>query len=195
MGSVRSGAVVTARKKTTRKSRTSVSYRWQRHGALRNCGEVAAEDAYAELKRIAKKRGSLDPEAIIEESKAKNAVLHPMLTWDDRVAAHRCRISEARAITYSCRRITLDIHGEEQQEPAMISLIINKEGDQESGEPRRHYVEMRNARNNIDAVRDVLRQLRGWLPRVEAFPMLAGFALQMREALDKVEIELGFKID
>lgn len=40
----------------------------------------------------------LEPEVVVADATPKNSVLHDLLTWDDKQAAHQFRIEEARSL-------------------------------------------------------------------------------------------------
>jgi hypothetical protein len=68
---------------------------------------VAAEDAFHELERIREAR-ELTAEAVVEESKPKDAVLHPAFEWNDKRAAHEHRLWQARNVIRCVQVITPD---------------------------------------------------------------------------------------
>lgn len=61
---------------------------------------VPAKAAYAELERIREKRG-ITAKNVLDESRPKNAVLHPAFTWDDKRAAEEHRLWQARQLVRS----------------------------------------------------------------------------------------------
>lgn len=61
---------------------------------------LKAEDAYEELERIREERG-LTPQNVVDESRPKEAVLHPAFEWRDKVAAEEYRKHQARHIIRS----------------------------------------------------------------------------------------------
>ena len=73
-------------------------YQWKESGFAK---KVSAETAAKELERIQRKTGNLDPQTIVDESKAEGAPLHNMFQWDDTVAANEYRKQQARVIVCS----------------------------------------------------------------------------------------------
>lgn len=71
------------------------SYKWK-EGFL-NKGVPAAK-ANKEIERIKRKKG-LSAEAIVQEAKDKNNILHPLFEWDDAKAADKYRLTQAQNIT------------------------------------------------------------------------------------------------
>lgn len=59
---------------------------------------VKAGTAAAELRRIQEKFGGLQPGAIVDESRADKAPLHPEFEWRDEIAAEHHRRDQARAM-------------------------------------------------------------------------------------------------
>jgi len=63
-------------------------------------GKVAAE-----INRLMKRCGnSVTPEQIVKAAKPKNSPIHNCFTWDETLAAHKCRLLEAR---YLLRTVTV----------------------------------------------------------------------------------------
>lgn len=58
--------------------------------------KVSADDAAAELDRIYKQHGSIDPQVVVDESRAETATLHSLFDWDDASAAEKYRVTQAR---------------------------------------------------------------------------------------------------
>lgn len=59
---------------------------------------VPASDAAAELDRIYRKYGEIDPHTVVDESRPEGAVLHGLFDWDDASAAEKYRVVQARFI-------------------------------------------------------------------------------------------------
>ena len=59
---------------------------------------VSAQAAGEELERIGAKNGKIEPKAVVDESRPKKAVLHPCFEWNDKKAAERWRVQQARNI-------------------------------------------------------------------------------------------------
>lgn len=70
------------------------AYQWKTPGFFK----VDAQTAGAELDRIYREHGCIDPETVVNESRNKSAPLHPLFEWDDKVAAERWRENQARVI-------------------------------------------------------------------------------------------------
>jgi len=56
---------------------------------------ISAQAAGEELDRIHAKRGRLDPQGIVHESRPTDAPLHPAFEWDDAIAAESYRCVQA----------------------------------------------------------------------------------------------------
>lgn len=59
---------------------------------------VPVEDAAAELDRIFREHGEIDPQTVVDESRPEGAVLHNLFDWDDASAAEKYRLTQARFI-------------------------------------------------------------------------------------------------
>lgn len=90
-------------------------YRWRSSFAAHS---VAADAAAIELERIraAHDEEKLDPHAIVEASRSKKAVLHPLFEWDDAVAGEEYRLQQARRLSRSIYVITPATETEPERE-------------------------------------------------------------------------------
>jgi hypothetical protein len=97
-----------------------------RHGV--SSSGVTAEAAYTELERIrmANEEQRLDPHDIVEESRPKGAVLHPLFEWNDKVAGEQYRIWQARRLSRSVY-VYEPAHDEEpsRESPAYFNVGAN----------------------------------------------------------------------
>ncbi|MFA6917027.1 MAG: hypothetical protein WC222_11560 [Parachlamydiales bacterium] len=69
------------------------NYKWKLKGLAK---KIDPKEAVTELRRIRDKHEKLTPEVIVEESKNINAVLHNYFDWDNKKAAERWRLDQAR---------------------------------------------------------------------------------------------------
>lgn len=70
------------------------AYEWKTKGVYK----VDANDAANEIMRIRDERGTIEPYAIVDESRDERAVLHGCFEWDDTRAAERYREHQASGI-------------------------------------------------------------------------------------------------
>jgi len=59
---------------------------------------VSAQEAGEELDRIRNRYGTLQPAAVVDESRPDEAPLHPVFEWDDEQAAERYREHQAASL-------------------------------------------------------------------------------------------------
>jgi hypothetical protein len=59
---------------------------------------IDPDAALLELERIENLFGSLTAETVLNASKEKDALLHPLFQWDDTKAAHQFRLQQAKTI-------------------------------------------------------------------------------------------------
>lgn len=100
-------------------------YSWIRSGFARG---INPDKAIAELERIEANYGTLTPENILDASTSEDALFHPLFTWDNNQAAHKCRIQEARIILNNIE-IKVISGGEEKRIP-VFEIIRNADGRQ-----------------------------------------------------------------
>lgn len=79
-----------------------------------------------ELLRIYNRDGNLDAETVVTEATPKGAPLHRYFTWDNKVAAHRYRVEEARALIRDAEVVLLR---EEKQFKVRAFVNIDPGGD------------------------------------------------------------------
>jgi hypothetical protein len=82
---------------------------------------ITAQDAGDELARIQDERGSLTPQAVVDESRPDDAPLHPAFEWDDSIAGERYRHIQASDLIKTVEVIRPD-PDEPQAEPAYVKV-------------------------------------------------------------------------
>lgn len=100
-------------------------YSWIRSGFAKG---INPDEAIAELERIEANYGTLTPENILDASVSEEALFHPLFTWDNNQAAHKCRLQEARIILNNIE-IKVISDGGEKRIP-VFEVIKNEEGRQ-----------------------------------------------------------------
>lgn len=86
--------------------------------------KVPAQDAGEELDRIYQKHGKIDAADVVDESRPKDAVLHPCFEWRDPVAAELWRQQQARGI---CNCI-VTVEERESKEPLVVRAVLHAQG-------------------------------------------------------------------
>lgn len=69
---------------------------------------IDAQEAGEELERIKQRDGTIVPEAVVDEARPEEAVLHPAFEWEDPVAAEKYRVIQARQLIKRVRVICPD---------------------------------------------------------------------------------------
>ena len=124
--------------------------------------------------------GRLIPGVVVEESRPEDAPLHPCFTWDDAIAAEKCREDEARRVIRSYVVVTVDADGAEREELANVSVAnpYDEEGPA--------YLPTRTALDDPDLrarIIDLARaQLAGWQARYGHLEELAAYVEAIRLA-------------
>ena len=90
--------------------------------------KVDAQTAGEELERITKARHALTPDAIVDESRSEDAILHGCFEWNDQNAAERYRESQAQEIIRNI--VTVNVDGETLSEP--VRAFVSIQGNYES---------------------------------------------------------------
>lgn len=90
---------------------------------------VDPEDAFNELERIREARG-LTAAAVVEESKPKDAPLHPAFEWNDKRAAHEHRLWQARQVIRCVQVVYAD------QPPASVYVHIQQPNEDAEADSR-----------------------------------------------------------
>jgi hypothetical protein len=80
---------------------------------------IDPQAAGEELERIKHRDGTIVPEAVVDEARPDDAVLHPAFTWSDPVAAEKYRLIEARTLIKRVRVIC----PEPTQEPVVRATV------------------------------------------------------------------------
>ena len=131
----------------TRKKKQTVQYSYKIEGLYK----VPVEDGIKELDRIAQKNGRLDPEAVVEESRDVNSVLHTIFDWNDTTAAAKYRVHQAQKYIGSiCVKVidsNVDVGG------IRVYHCVREDKD-----ALRNYVTMTKIVNNDVAYDDLLHQ-------------------------------------
>ena len=84
---------------------------------------IPAQSAGEEVERIAAVR-ALTPEAIVEESKKKDSLLHPVFEWDNHRAGHEWRKQQARIMLGNL--VTVSIGESKLTEPTRAFVNVYK---------------------------------------------------------------------
>jgi putative cell wall-binding protein len=92
---------------------------------------VSAEAAGKELEKMEQKHGHISPEIVLDESRAKKAVLHGLFEWDDKKAAEKYRLTQAGGII---RNLVVILDEQKSQEPVRAYVNVVPEQPARRGE-------------------------------------------------------------
>jgi len=92
-------------------------------------------------------RGRLTPRALVEAARPARSVLHGLFTWDEKRAAQKCRLDEARELIASYRVVITT-------EPFVIRAPVYVRDP--SAAPDQGYISVSRLRTDAELARDVL---------------------------------------
>lgn len=145
------------------------AYQWKR-GAFISGDAQAAGEVCAMLER----RGGLTPQALVDESRADDAPLHDLFTWDDAQAAEMFRCVQARQIIHSIEVVAT---GDSKPVKAFVSLRI--------GGTERRYQNTEIALSSPDSremvLKEALSELRSFERKYSRLAELADVMAAIRE--------------
>jgi hypothetical protein len=94
---------------------------------------VEAQRAGEELERIKDKYSGITADAVVEESKPKEAVLHKCFLWDDKKAANEFRKQQARVLIDNVAVVVINGNEIEKKEPVIIRAFTHVQNKSETG--------------------------------------------------------------
>jgi len=87
--------------------------------------KIDAQTAGEELERITQARHSLTPDAVVDESRSEDAVLHNCFEWNNESAAERYRETQAQELIRNI--VTVTVNDEEITEPVRAFVSIQND--------------------------------------------------------------------
>lgn len=134
----------------------------------------------AQIGVVLEKMGdSVTPVEVVNEARKKTSPLHDQFEWDDKKAAGKWRLQQARHILGHINVVVTMPGGESSQIRAFHSLncLSEEEGDDEAVAERR-YVHISVAEREPEAAEDIVaearRELAQWKRRYEAYSSYFG---------------------
>ncbi len=161
------------------------TYEWADHYD----GKVPAQVAGTEITRISEKYGGgVTPQAVVDESKPRDAPLHPVFEWRDEVAANEHRKDQASRTIRSIRVVVVE---DERivSKPAFVSVTVVDEDEDNAGHYKKRRYEpadeaMADQDKSKQVLADALAMLRGIQKRYRDLSALA----PVWAALDAVDV-------
>lgn len=147
-----------------------------------------------ELVRLAEE-GRSTPEDIVSAARSKSSPLHSFFTWDNRKAADKWRLQEARQIAASVTVKFETSDGKKHETRAFQAIKVACESGTEtasSRQPQRHYLPTSVICQDVDksaqVVQDAMSSLVGWYRRYQQYQTIYGeFSTKFGGVLHEVE--------
>jgi hypothetical protein len=141
-----------------------MKYKWTRTPT----GGYSAQVVGEELELIQQKAGSLTPEIVLRAATPKRSKLHDCFEWDNAVAAHEHRLSQARYLLRSIEVVYEEQTGQKETRSVEIRAFHNVED--EDGESV--YVTVNQARQNAEYWNQVkeraLSEIKSWQAKYQS---------------------------
>jgi len=110
---------------------------------------VSADVAGKEFEKIEKKYGKVTSELLLQNAEPTESPLHELFEWDDAVAGHKYRLSQATNII-----INLAVEVEKEQKPKKIRAYYNVSDTEKKG----RFINAETAFSNPDTKEIILKR-------------------------------------
>lgn len=110
---------------------------------------VSADVAGKEFEKIEKKYGKVTSELLLQNAEPEESPLHGLFEWDDAVAGHKFRLSQATNII-----INLAVEVEKEQKPKKIRAYYNVSDTEKKG----RFINAETAFSNPDTKEIILKR-------------------------------------
>ena len=135
-----------------------MKYKWTRNAM----GGLEAQVVGEELESIQSKQGVLTPQVVVKAATKKTSKIHDCFEWDDAIAAHEHRLSQARYMLRSIE-VVVETSGESEEGK---TIEIRAFHNVETPENESVYVTLTQARENEDYWNQVkeqaLSEIKSW---------------------------------
>lgn len=126
-----------------------------------------------ELENMTQEGVSVTPPALVQRAEPEENILHPHFTWNDREAAEKCRLQEARHIVNHLIVVT-ESGGEERYRKSHFSVnVTNNVVEEETDSSGREYVSVFVVEKEEELRSQVHQrawaELKAWAERWESF--------------------------
>lgn len=131
------------------------------------------------LAAIAKRHGgALRPDDVVDDARDPKSPLHDQFEWDDSVAAHKYRISQARTLI---KTVTIEVKVEHRE--VVVPRYVR---DPSVGE-RQGYADVFEIKNEQELARDALRaevkRVRSLLERTRSIAAVLGLESELGDLM------------
>lgn len=111
--------------------------------------KIPAQVVGKEFEKIEEKYGKLTNELVLQDAESEDSPIHEMFEWDDSVAGHKYRLSQATNII-----VSLAVEVEKDSEPRTVRAYYNVSENEKKGK----FVNMQFAFENPDTKEIVLKR-------------------------------------
>lgn len=123
-----------------------------------------------ELEAMSAEGLHVTPSAVVDRARPEDSKLHGFLTWDDYLAAEKCRRDEARSLITNLRVVYEE--GEQQSEVKAAFSVRLTSADESEDAPKQEYVSvvrvMEEPDLRIQVFNDALREIRCFAQKYSA---------------------------
>lgn len=144
--------------------------------------KVPAKVVGEEFEKIEKEYGKVTSDVILQKAEVEESPLHELFEWDDAVAGHKYRLSQATNII-----INLACEVEEQPKAKPVRAYYNVSTDEKKGK----FINMKTAFANPDTKDIILqrakKELDAFVEKYENLTELSEVITPIREFLNKDE--------
>lgn len=142
---------------------------------------VPAETVGHEFERIEKEYGKVTSELLLQNAEAEDSPLHELFEWDDAVAGHKYRLTQATNVI-----INLAIEVEKEQKPRKIRAYYNVSDTERKG----RFINAESAFANPDTKEIILkRAYKEMQSFMQKYENLTEFA-PVFEAIESIKSEI-----
>jgi hypothetical protein len=139
---------------------------------------INPNDAIQELERIEKVLGSLTPENVLAASAPEDALFHCLFTWDDEVAAHNYRLSQARTLINNVEVVVIS-DGQERKVP-VFEIVRTEET-----KSYKHIEDL--STSDIQQIRgQAVRELGYWKNKLSFYKEFNGATHKIEDAINEL---------
>lgn len=110
---------------------------------------VSADVAGKEFEKIEKEYGKVTSELLLQNAEPEESPLHGLFEWDDAVAGHKYRLSQATNVI-----INLAVEVEKEQTPKKIRAYYNVSEDEKRGK----FINVESAFSNPDTAEIIIKR-------------------------------------
>ena len=129
---------------------------------------VSAEKVAKHIAKLEKKYGEVSAEVFLESARSEKSEMHTLFEWDDKAAAEKYRIAQARIIISSIRVNVVS----EDTEPVITKAFVQYEAKQSGYISICKAMEDKEKRENV--MEQAKKELRWFTEKYKSFDELSG---------------------